>query len=354
MLTQVGAITTNGVQQQTLTEFSGQGNPTYPGILPASNCPTTGCPGAGVTVFDKNYHNPRIYTYNVGYEQQISQDFVAFVGLHRFEGRLPDALPRTQRRRAVLPVRSSLGPGSLHRQRGHSLLRQRQHRHVPGIFAPGPFATSAPITDTISNAKSLYRGVTFGVRKRMSHHFQFEARIHLLGRSRRRLQRARSFHLPLRQHLQPQSRVLPLRSRRDATSSTATRLGDLPFGFKGNLRIQQHSAEPETDNVQRYRHRCSLQPSTTLSPASSTASTAAATISAKTTPSSSLDFGVARPFHFHDGARALEPRVEVFNTFNNKNNLNPLSSPALFDFNGFLRVGVGDPRQAQLAMRFTF
>ena len=39
MLTQVGAITTNGVQQQTITEFSGLGNPTYPGILPPSNCP---------------------------------------------------------------------------------------------------------------------------------------------------------------------------------------------------------------------------------------------------------------------------------------------------------------------------
>lgn len=66
------------------------------------------------------------------------------------------------------------------------------------------------------------------------------------------------------------------------------------------------------------------------------------------------DFGVARPFQFHDGRWALEPRVEVFNTFNNKNNLNPLSSPALFDFSGFLRVGVGDPRQAQLALRFIF
>ena len=41
----------------------------------------------------------------------------------------------------------------------------------------------------------------------------------------------------------------------------------------------------------------------------------------------------------------------MFNTFNNTNNVNPLSSPQLFDFNGFLRVGVGDPRQAQLSVR---
>jgi hypothetical protein len=44
----------------------------------------------------------------------------------------------------------------------------------------------------------------------------------------------------------------------------------------------------------------------------------------------------------------------MFNSFNSKNNVNPLVTPALFDFNGSLRVGVGDPRQAQLSLRFEF
>ena len=48
------------------------------------------------------------------------------------------------------------------------------------------------------------------------------------------------------------------------------------------------------------------------------------------------------------------PAIEMFNTFNNANNINPLSSPALFNFDGFLRTGVGDPRQAQLAVKVTF
>jgi hypothetical protein len=46
--------------------------------------------------------------------------------------------------------------------------------------------------------------------------------------------------------------------------------------------------------------------------------------------------------------------VEVFNSFNNKNNVNPLVTPGLFNFDGFLRQGVGDPLQAQLAVKFTF
>jgi hypothetical protein len=44
----------------------------------------------------------------------------------------------------------------------------------------------------------------------------------------------------------------------------------------------------------------------------------------------------------------------VFNTFNNDNNINPLTGVALFNFDGFLRAGVGDPRQVQLAVKFTF
>ena len=48
------------------------------------------------------------------------------------------------------------------------------------------------------------------------------------------------------------------------------------------------------------------------------------------------------------------PIIEMFNTFNNANNINPLSTPALFDFAGFLRTGVGDPRQTQLAIKVIF
>jgi len=50
----------------------------------------------------------------------------------------------------------------------------------------------------------------------------------------------------------------------------------------------------------------------------------------------------------------LTPILEMFNTFNNANNVNPLTTPPLFDFSGFLRTGVGDPRQVQLAVKFTF
>jgi hypothetical protein len=66
----------------------------------------------------------------------------------------------------------------------------------------------------------------------------------------------------------------------------------------------------------------------------------------------SLDWRLQRAFRF--GEAQIIPSFEMFNTFNNANNVNPLTTPALFNFDGFLRAGVGDPRQAQLAVKVTF
>jgi hypothetical protein len=66
----------------------------------------------------------------------------------------------------------------------------------------------------------------------------------------------------------------------------------------------------------------------------------------------SFDWRLQRPFKFDKFS--IIPIIEMFNTFNNANNINPLTSPGLFNFDGFLRQGVGDPRQVQLAVRVTF
>jgi hypothetical protein len=331
MLTQVGAITTNGVQQQTLTEFSGAGNPTYPGILPVTACPTTGCPGAGVTVFDRNYHNPRIYSFNFGYDQQIFEDVVAFVDFTDSKG--------VYLTRFLNP---NVGPTV-----------------VPAVNADtvtysgdAPFPNLGAITNTISNAKSLYRGLTVGVRKRFSHHFLAEAE-YTYSVDRDDDSNERDPFTFRYANLYDLAAEYSLSDRDERHKFNAYAVGDLPIGFKGNIRIQQHSAEPETDNTNGtgVGAPCSINNSLTRFV---NGVDCGRNHLRKDNAFFVLDFGVARPFHFHDSKFELTPRVEVFNTFNNTNNLNPLSSPALFDFSGFLRVGVGDPRQAQLSLRFAF
>ena len=338
MLTEVGAITTNGVQQQSITQFSLPANPTYQLTPPPlSPCPTTGCPGAGITVFDKNYHNPRIVTFNVGFEQQVGQDYVAFVDftdskgvyLTRFEN--PNVGPT-----AVLPGQDGTSGDS----------------DTVTYAGAAPFANLGAITNTISDAKSLYRGVTIGLRKRMSNHFQFQAQ-YTYSVDRDSDSNERDPFTFRYANLYNLGAEYSYSDRDERNKFNAFGLGDLPFGIKANVRIQSHSAEPETDNSNGdgTGAPCSYQNSATRFV---DGIDCGRNHLRKDNAFFTTDFGLARPFHFHDGKFTIEPRGEVFNAFNNKNNLNPLSSPALFDFSGFLRTGVGDPLQSQLSLRFIF
>ncbi len=338
LLTEVGAITTNGVQQQTISGVT----PVYPGIAPVTTCPANGCPGGGVTFFDKNYHNPRVYTYNVGYDQQLVSDFVAFVDFTDSKGvYLTTFLNPNVSGPVALPGKACPGGTAT-----------AADSDTVTYCGPSPFPNLGAITNTASAAKSLYRGLTFGVRKAMSHHYLFDAEYtYSVDRDSDSNERdpftfrySNIFNL---------AAEYSLSDRDERHKFNAYAVGDLPFGFKGNLRIQQHSAEPETDNSNGdgTGAPCSLNNSPTRFV---NGVDCGRNHLRKDNAFFVFDFGVARPIHFHDSKWALEPRVEVFNTFNNTNNLNPLSSPALFDFSGFLRVGVGDPLQAQLAMRFTF
>ena len=113
-------------------------------------------------------------------------------------------------------------------------------------------------------------------------------------------------------------------------------VASLPWGIESNVRMQAHSAQPITASP-RFVNGTDLGRNTLR----------------KDNAFFTFDFSVYRPFHLGERMQLI-PKIEMFNTFNNKNNVNPLSSPQLFDFNGFLRVGVGDPRQAQLSVRFEF
>ncbi len=93
MLTQVGAITTNGVQQQSFAAGSAFGTPpafgTNASAFDPANLPPPGTlptPPVDVTFFDKAYANPRIYTTNVGYEQEILAGWAGYVDLTLSKG----------------------------------------------------------------------------------------------------------------------------------------------------------------------------------------------------------------------------------------------------------------------------
>ena len=301
MLSQVGSITDNGAQQFGITcastfAFTCFGNstrpPTWPNII--SVTPTGTIPfGASVRVFSKDYANPRIYTTNAQFEQQLATDFSLYFDFTHSQG--------------------------VHLTRFINLNRV------------GLFPTLGDVFVTSAVGKSLYNGFTVGLRKRFSRRYQFEAN-YVLSKDKdddsneRDPFTDRSFN-PLNLSLD-----YALSDRDIRHKFNFFTFAQLPWGIEGNFRVQARSAQPITPAVRTATNRNTLR---------------------KDNKYFSFDWRIQRPFKF--GERfALIPVIEMFNTFNNANNINPLSSVALFNFDGFLRQGVGDPRQVQLSIKFTF
>ena len=353
MLTQVGAITTNGVQQQSIAaatclftiagvcqqNSAGGPAPTFPGTVPVPLlAPGTFPFQSGVTVFSKDYANPRIYTTNIGYEQQVIGDYAAYAdftlskGVHLTRFTNPNA-----------------GTGFTLPTAGADTVN---YTNVHGVFPD-----LGDITDTVSSAKSLYRGFTIGLRKRMSHRFLFDANytysVDKDDDSNERdpftFRYANLFNL---------AAEYSNSDRDERHKFNFYTVANLAWGFEADVRMQAHSAQPITDNVNGTGTGapCSEENSLTrfvIPAGGGTAIDCGRNHLRKDNGFFTFDFGVSRPIHLGERFRVV-PKLEMFNTFNNTNNVNPLSSPQLFDFNGFLRVGVGDPRQAQLSVKLEF
>ena len=300
MLSQVGSITTNGVQQQTIflnTDIiaSGVPGPAWPGVVRPTPLPPGQFPlFSGVRVFSRDYENPRVYSSNVQFEQQIAPDTALYLDFTHTKG--------------------------VH-------LTRFLNYNASGIFSP----QLGELMVTNSRGKSLYRGFTVGVRKRYSRRFQFEGNYvwskDLDDDSNERDPFTdRSFSL---NNLQADYAL----SDRDIRHKFNFILNsNLPGGVDANVRVQARSAQPITPGARTATNRNTAR---------------------KDNEFFSFDWRVAKQFRWGD-RYALIPTIEMFNTFNNKNNINPLTTPGLFNFDGFLRQGVGDPRTAQLAVKFTF
>ena len=64
---------------------------------------------------------------------------------------------------------------------------------------------------------------------------------------------------------------------------------------------------------------------------------------------SSLDVRIAKAIRY--GAMTIEPALDVFNLFNSKNLRRPEVTNLVFNFDGTVQSGTGDPRQMQLGLR---
>jgi outer membrane receptor for ferrienterochelin and colicin len=322
MLSQVGSVTTNGIQQKsdyrdtTFTSFADM--PVWPNLLAPSAVPAGTFPlFTGVRVFDRDYRNPRVYSFNAGVDRELVPGMAAYVDFTVAKG---VDLTRFLNYNVHGTAAAATQPAT---------------RDTTTYTGANPFEPAlSDVFVTTSRGHGLYRGATFGLRKRFSQRYQLEAN-YVLSKDKdddsneRDPFTDRSFNFyNLDLDYGPSDRDI----RHKVNVFT---YAELPNQFLLNVRAQGRTAQPITtsprvlNNVDRGRNW-----------------------DRKDNKYFSLDWRLQRPFQL--GRAQVIPSFEMFNTFNNANNVNPLTTPALFNFDGFLRQGVGDPRQAQLGVKVTF
>jgi hypothetical protein len=293
--------------------------PVWPNLLAPSAVPPGTFPlFSGVRVFDRDYGNPRIFSFNVGYERELARSVAGYADLTIAKS---DHLTRFLNYNVHGTAPAPVQPAT------------RDTTTYTGANPFGPQLGDVFVTN--SRGHGLYRGLTLGVRKRFSQRYQLEANYVLSkdeddDSNERDPFTDRSFNF---YDLDLDYGTADRDIRHKFNFFTYV---ELPQQFLINIRMQGRTAQPITS-----------------SPRVLNGTDRGRNWDRKDNQYFSLDWRLQRAFAA-GGRTKIIPSVEMFNTFNNANNVNPLSTPALFNFDGFLRQGVGDPRQVQLAVKVTF
>jgi hypothetical protein len=248
MLSQVGSVTTNGLQQQTifantqnLLDF-GAPTPTWPNIVTPAPLPDGEFPlFSGVRVFDRDYKNPYVLAFNVAYEQQLATDWAGYVDFIWNEGK---DLTRFLNYNRSGPVCCVDGPGT-----GNSY-----------AYTGKPWGLQLDeVMVTNSRGSSTYRGLTLGVRKRLSNGFQLEGNYVLLRHPARILgQHARPVSRPAADHRQPAQPQWPRSRPQRRAEGQRVLLLRLAFGPAVPVRraLRDHADPGDVQHVQqRQQHQ---------------------------------------------------------------------------------------------------
>jgi hypothetical protein len=334
-LTLASSRSTNGSRGQTLFRNSGFSPadsplPAYPNIIPQSQIGAPFLPD--VFVFDKDFENPRTNAYSASWEHELIKDYAFLVKFNYAKG---EHITRFVNRNDPLlgsPWGSGLAPGGAN-----------------GILT---------LTTVESTAKSLYRGWTFGVTKRPSHNVQFQA-FYTYSKDFSDDDNERdpfSFRYAKVTNLEAEYGFSD-RDQRHRFNSWM--LWNAPMGIDFNVRYSYRSAQPKAlscvvsdafcgaDQFGNRRFMAdAASPADRINPDGSVTQR---NLGRKDNEFSSLDFRLSKQFAV--AGVTVEPAIDVFNLFNSANFRRPEVTNLIFNFDGTVQSGVGDPRQMQLALR---
>ncbi len=305
--------TSNGSVGQTLFRasfFNGFGlTPPAYGTLVA-NANTSPVDHPDVYIFDKDYVNPRTYQWSATVEQKLTNTMKAFASFNYAKS--VHLTRYVDRNDAVFGSPWSTGLG-----------------------ADGKNGVGALTTEE-SSAKSLFRALTIGASKQFSQRFQFQVN-YMLSTDYADDDNERdpfSFRYVAANNFRPDYNY----SDRDQRHRfNAFGVINAPWGIEFSPRFSARSAQPTSvDN--RVPKPGTVILRNTLR---------------KNNEFYSFDFRVAKNWKITEKVR-VQGLIDVFNLANSRNLKKPEVRGLLFNFDGTLTSGLGDPRQAQLGVKIIF
>ncbi len=291
--------------------------PAWPNIIPQEEIGDPFQPS--VFVFDENFQTPRTWSNAISWEQEFIPNY-AF--LFKANYAKTDHITRWINRNDPVfgaPWATGLGEGG--------------------------FNGLATLSTVESSAKSRYYGLTFGVNKRLSNNFQFQF-YYTYSRDKSDDDNERdpfSFRYAVANNLEPEFSVS---DRHQANRLNAWILYNAPWDIDINARYSYRDAQPASITE---TGEFANEPADRIN---ADGSITRRNLGLKDNKFNSLDIRLAK--NFNVGGFTIQPIIDIFNVFDSANFLRPGTTNLIFNFDGTVRSGGGQPRQYQLGVRFIF
>jgi hypothetical protein len=279
----------------------------------------------GIFVVDRNFRNPRTISATAAYERALGK-----TGL---SGSVAYTYARSDR------------------------LTRFVNRNDP-VFG-SPWSTGLPngngvgtLTTVESSAKSRYNGVTIGLARRNVANNQFEINYTLAydksdddnERDPFTFRYARADQL---------DREWGYSDRDQRHRLNAYLLSRLPYDIVLNNRFSYASAQPMSERCGADNQGTGERAATGTDRICPNGTILDRNTLRRDNEFATWDLRLARPFHVASG-QTIEPIIEVFNVLGRNNFKDPAFGSLLFNFDGTIRSGLGDPRQIQAGVRWAF
>ena len=299
--------------------------PSFPNLFP-SNVTLASVFNPNVFVFDKNFRNPRTFNVTVGYEKQLAADLGLLLS---FTHATTDNVTRFI-------------------NRNDSLFGENN---------AGPWAGVGTLTTVESSAKSVYNGLTVGLKRVLDPNFQFQLNYTLsYDKSDDDNERDPfTFRYARADNLAPEYGYSDRDQRHRFNGWAVAHIGG---GLFLNNRLSIYSAQPTSES-------CGPSPLSPFAPPAGERAASPAdrnctdgTVLQRNTLRKdnsyfSWDVGLTWPFNLGSRGR-LELIAQMFNVLGNENFRDPAATSLLFNFDGTIRSGIGDPQQAQVGVHWVF